>query len=144
MLVRHILQEKGRNVIAVAEATTMCDAAKMLVEKRIGVVLVKSGDMPLIGILSERDVVRAVATDGVQALSRPVSSYMTRDVATCCEADTVEELMEMMTRGRFRHLPVVDEEKGLCGLVSIGDVVKSRIAETLNEANSLRDYISAA
>lgn len=143
MQVRHILQEKGRHVIAIAEVATVGEAAKMLAEKRIGVVLVKSGETPLTGILSERDVVRAVATDGAQALLRPVSSYMTRNVATCCEADTVEDLMEMMTRGRFRHVPVVDGEKGLCGLISIGDVVKSRIAETLNEANSLRDYISA-
>jgi CBS domain-containing protein len=144
MQVRHILQEKGRHVIIVAETVTVCDAAKMLSEKRIGVVLVKNGEVPLAGILSERDVVRAVAADGVEALSRPVSSYMTRNVATCSESDTVEELMEMMTRGRFRHVPVMDGDKMLCGLISIGDVVKSRIAETLNEANSLRDYISAA
>lgn len=144
MQVRHILQEKGRHVIAVAEVVTLCDAAKMLAEKRIGVVLVKNGDMPLAGILSERDVVRAVASDGIEALARPVSFYMTRNVATCSEADTVEDLMEMMTRGRFRHVPVVDGDKTLCGLISIGDVVKSRIAETQSEANSLRDYISAA
>ena len=78
MQVRHILQEKGRHVIAIAEVATVGDAVKMLAEKRIGVVLVKSGDVPLAGILSERDVVRAVAADGAQALSRPVSSYMTR------------------------------------------------------------------
>jgi CBS domain-containing protein len=144
MLVRHILQEKGRHIVAIAENATMGDAAQMLSEKRIGVVLVQGGSNPLAGILSERDVVRAIATDGAAALSRAVSSYMTRNVATCQEADTVEELMEMMTRGRFRHLPVVDEGEILIGLVSIGDVVKSRIAETLNEANSLRDYISAA
>ena len=144
MQVRHILQEKGRHIIAIAEGATMGEAASMLAEKRIGVVLVKNGETALAGILSERDVVRAVAADGAQALARPVSSYMTRNVATCTEADTVEDLMEMMTRGRFRHLPVLDGAKTLCGLVSIGDVVKSRIAETLNEANSLRDYISAA
>ena len=95
------------------------------------------------GILSERDVVRAVAADGPSALSRNVSVYMTKNVATCVEADTVEDLMEMMTHGRFRHVPVLDDDKALCGLISIGDVVKTRIAETLNEANSLRDYISA-
>ena len=144
MLVRHILQEKGRHIIAIAESATMGDAARMLSEKRIGVVLVQGGSNPLTGILSERDVVRAIAIDGAAALSRAVSSYMTHNVATCREADTVEELMEMMTHGRFRHVPVLDEDKRLTGLVSIGDVVKSRIAETLNEANSLRDYISAA
>ena len=144
MQVRHILQEKGRQVVAVAESATMAEAAKMLAEKRIGVVLVNSKGASLAGILSERDVVRAVAADGAQALGCPVSSYMTRSVATCREADTVEDLMEMMTNGRFRHVPVMDGDQRLCGLISIGDVVKSRIAETLNEANSLRDYISAA
>ena len=82
-------------------------------------------------------------TDGPLALSRKVASYMTKSVATCREADTVEDLMVMMTHGRFRHVPVLDGDKALCGLISIGDVVKTRIAETLNEANSLRDYISA-
>jgi len=144
MQVKHILQEKGRHVITIAEGATVGEAATLLAEKRIGVVLVRSAKLPLAGILSERDVVRAVAADGAQALARPVSSYMTRNVATCREADTVEELMEMMTRGRFRHVPVMDGDQDLCGLISIGDVVKSRIAETLNEANSLRDYITAA
>ena len=89
MQVRHILQEKGRHVIAVAETISVAEAAQMLVEKRIGVVLVNDGEAPFAGILSERDVVRAIATDGAQALLRPVSSYMTRNVATCGEADTV-------------------------------------------------------
>ena len=144
MQVRHILQEKGRNVIAIAETVTVAEAAQTLSEKRIGVVLIRDSKNPFVGILSERDVVRAIAKDGAGALSRAVSSYMTRNVATCGETDTVEDLMEMMTRGRFRHVPVLDGDKMLCGLISIGDVVKSRIAETLNEANSLRDYISAA
>jgi CBS domain-containing protein len=78
------------------------------------------------------------------ALDRMVSVYMTKDVATCGESDTVQDLMEMMTSGRFRHVPVLDCNETLCGLISIGDVVKTRIAETQNEANSLRDYISAA
>jgi CBS domain-containing protein len=143
MQVRHILQEKGRAIIAIAQSATVGDAARLLAEKRIGAVLVKDAQNRLAGILSERDVVRAVAADGSAALDRPLSAYMTKSVATCREADTVEELMEMMTRGRFRHVPVLDEQ-GLCGLISIGDVVKTRIAETLHEANSLRDYISAA
>lgn len=143
MLVRHILQDKGRNVIAIAQGATIGEAAQLLAEKRIGAVIVTNSDGVLAGILSERDVVRAVAGDGPLALSRNVASYMTRSVATCREADTVEDLMEMMTHGRFRHVPVLDDGKSLCGLISIGDVVKTRIAETLNEANSLRDYISA-
>ena len=144
MQVGHILQDKGRHIISVAEGVTVAEATRILAEKRIGVVLVNAAQGSLAGILSERDVVKAVAVDGAQALSRPVSAYMTRNVATCGETDTVEELMEMMTRGRFRHVPVMDGDKVLCGLISIGDVVKSRIAETLNEANSLRDYITAA
>jgi CBS domain-containing protein len=88
-------------------------------------------------------VVRAVANESVAALARPVSSYMTRAVATCTEADTIEDLMEMMTMGRFRHVPVVENDR-LTGIVSIGDVVKTRIAETVQEAASLREYISAA
>jgi CBS domain-containing protein len=97
----------------------------------------------LAGILSERDVVQAVADESVTSLARPVSLYMTRAVATCTESDSIEELMEMMTHGRFRHMPVVDNGL-ITGIVSIGDVVKTRIAETVQEAASLREYITAA
>ena len=144
MQVRHILQDKGRNIIAIGQGATLGEAVQLLAERRIGAVIVRGADGGLAGILSERDVVRAVAADGPVALNRNVSDYMTKSVTTCCEADMVEDLMEMMTRGRFRHVPVVDDEKALCGLISIGDVVKTRIAETLNEANSLREYITAA
>jgi CBS domain-containing protein len=144
MQVRHILQDKGRNIIAIGQGATLGEAVQLLAERRIGAVIVRGADGGLAGILSERDVVRAVAADGPVALNRNVSDYMTKSVTTCCEADIVEDLMEMMTRGRFRHVPVVDDEKALCGLISIGDVVKTRIAETLNEANSLREYITAA
>lgn len=143
MLVKHILQDKGRDVIVIAPGATMAEAAQMLAEKRIGVVIVKGAEGALAGILSERDVVRAVGTDGPLALGHNITVYMTKSVATCRQTDTIEELMEMMTRGRFRHVPVLDDDKMLCGLISIGDVVKTRIAETLNEANSLREYISA-
>jgi CBS domain-containing protein len=143
MLVRHILQDKGRSIVTIGEDATVGAAARLLAEKRIGAVLVTAKTGALAGILSERDVVRAVAADGAAALERKASDYMTRSVATCCEADTVEALMEMMTHGRFRHVPVLDSETQLCGVISIGDVVKTRIAETVYEANSLRDYISA-
>lgn len=144
MQVRHILQDKGRNVIAIAQGATLGDAVRLLAERRIGAVIVRGAEGGLAGILSERDVVRAVAADGHAALNHNVADYMTKSVTTCREADMVEDLMEMMTCGRFRHVPVLDDEKALCGLISIGDVVKSRIAETLNEANSLREYITAA
>jgi len=99
MLVRHILQDKGRSIIVIGHGATMGEAARLLAEKRIGAVIVTRGADGLAGILSERDVVRAVAMDGPLALDRTVSVYMTKDVATCGEADTVQDLMEMMTRG---------------------------------------------
>jgi CBS domain-containing protein len=144
MQVKHILRVKGREVIGISSDSMLSEAARLLARKRIGAVLVRDEQGRLAGILSERDVVRAVANDSVAALARPVSVYMTRAVATCSELDTVEELMEMMTHGRFRHVPVVDEQDQVNGMISIGDVVKSRIEETVREAASLREYISAA
>jgi CBS domain-containing protein len=144
MQVRHILQDKGRDIIGVAETATLGEAARILSRHHIGALLAQDSGGALTGIFSERDLVRAVAEDGPLALSRTIAAYMSRQVITCHESDTVQELMEMMTRGRFRHVPVVDECQRLAGMISIGDVVKTRIAETQSEANSLRDYISAA
>jgi CBS domain-containing protein len=121
----------------------LADAARMLAQRRVGAVIIQGEDGTLSGILSERDVVRAVAGDGPLALNRNVSIYMTRSVVTCVEGDTVDGLMEVMTRGRFRHVPVLDDQQKLAGLISIGDVVKTCIAETVREANSLKEYISA-
>ena len=143
MQVRHILQDKGRDIVAISETATLADAARTLARHRIGAVIIQGNGGALAGILSERDVVRAIAGDGPLALSRGVAAYMTRSVVTCVDSDTVDGLMEVMTTGRFRHVPVLDEHQKLAGLISIGDVVKSRIDETVREANSLRDYISA-
>jgi CBS domain-containing protein len=143
MQVRHILHGKGRDVMAIAGTATICDAAKLLTDKRIGALVVTDSGGTLIGIISERDLVRAIAKGGAAAFSERVNEHMTPDPETCTEADTVESLMEVMTRGRFRHVPVLDERMQLCGMVSIGDVVKTRIAETVSEAAALRDYISA-
>jgi len=143
MQVRHILGDKGGNVIGIDPDATLAQAARILAERRIGALVVTGADGALAGILSERDLVRAMAADGARALEQGVGRYLTRDVVTCRLSDTTEALMEMMTAGRFRHLPVLDEEDRLCGLVSIGDVVKSRIAETEREAQDLRVYISA-
>jgi CBS domain-containing protein len=143
MLVKHVLGEKGREVIAISADATLSEAARLLARKRIGAIVVRDAAGALAGILSERDVVRAVADESVAALARPVSAYMTRAVATCGETDSIQDLMEMMTIGRFRHVPVVDEER-ITGIISIGDVVKTRIAETVQEAASLREYITAA
>jgi len=144
MLVKHILGTKGREIVAITLDASLSDAASLLAKRRIGAVIVRDGKGRLSGILSERDVVRAVAEHGVNALAKQVSAYMTREVATCGETDSIDSLMEMMTQGRFRHVPVVDARDGLVGIVSIGDVVKSRIEETVREAATLRDYISTA
>lgn len=144
MQVSQILREKGRDVVSLPSDATLSDATRVLAHKRIGALVVKDEHGALAGILSERDVVRALATESVKALARPVTAFMTRAVATCSEVDSVEELMEMMTQGRFRHVPVLDERDQLCGLVSIGDIVKAHIEETSREAASLRQYIAAA
>ena len=144
MQVKHILHEKGSEIIGIAGDASLSEAACLLAGKRIGAVIVRAANGNLAGILSERDVVRAVAEESVAALARPVSAYMTRAVATCTEADSVDDLMEMMTRGRFRHVPVLDGGDRLIGIISIGDVVKTRIEETVREAATLREYISAS
>ena len=144
MQVRHILHGKGRDVVAISGGATLTEAAKLLTDKRIGALVVKDKSGALCGIISERDLVHAIARGGSAALSDQVSRHMTPSPETCVESDTVESVMEVMTRGRFRHVPVLDEQCGLCGMVSIGDVVKTRIAETVSEAAALRDYISAA
>lgn len=143
MLVKNILGEKGREVISISGDATLSEATRLLARRRIGAVVVRDETGALAGILSERDVVRAVADESVTALARPVSLYMTSAVATCTEQDSIEDLMEMMTSGRFRHLPVIENNR-IIGIVSIGDVVKTRIAETVQEAASLREYITAA
>jgi CBS domain-containing protein len=142
MLVKHILSDKGRDIIAISAEAALAEAVSLLARKRIGAVIARGAKGNLAGILSERDVVRALS-ESPGALTRPVSAYMTASVATCTEDDSVEDLMEMMTHGRFRHVPVLDGRGELCGLISIGDVVKTRIAETVHEAQSLREYISA-
>lgn len=142
MQVKHILSHKGREVVTITSDATLSEAARLMARRHIGAVVVKARDGSVVGIFSERDLVCAIADESVAALARTVASRMTRDCATCMEVDTIEELMETMTRGRFRHVPVVEDDQ-LVGIVSIGDVVKTRIEETVREADSLRDYIAA-
>jgi len=142
MTVRSILSGKGHNVVSVEPKTKLAAAVKLLAEKRIGAVLVMSQSR-MEGILSERDIVRVLAERGAGVLDEPVSAVMTRKVVTCRETDTVAELMETMTQGKFRHLPVV-ENNGVVGLISIGDVVKQRVSEYEAEQEALRDYIKTA
>jgi CBS domain-containing protein len=144
MQVIDILRAKGRDVTFLPADANLLDAVVLLAAKRIGAVVVKDASGGVAGILSERDVMRALATENVRALAQPIGTYMTRAVITCSEADSVEALMEMMTQGRFRHLPVVDGAGLLCGIVSIGDVVKAHDEETTREASNLREFIAAA
>jgi CBS domain-containing protein len=142
MQVKHILFEKGREVVTVTSDATLSEAARLMARRRIGAVVVRGQDGAFAGILSERDIVCAIAEESVAALAQTVGSRMSREVCMCAECDTIEDLMETMTRGRFRHMPVVEDDR-LVGIVSIGDVVKTRIAETIREAEDLREYIVA-
>ena len=142
MTVRAILDTKGHQVQSVEPGAKLSAAIKILSERRIGAVLVLSeGRME--GILSERDIVRVLGERGASVLDEPVSSTMTRKVVSCRENDTVSEIMETMTRGKFRHLPVVEDSR-VVGLISIGDVVKWRVGEYEREQEALRDYIKTA
>ena len=141
MLIAEILKDKGSDVFRAAPGDTLGDTARQLDEKRIGALVICEGDR-VVGILSERDLVRAVARDGQSALARPVSSYMTADVVFAEPTETVDTLMERMTDRRIRHLPVL-QDKRLVGVVSIGDLVKTRIAEATFEAESMKAYIGA-
>jgi CBS domain-containing protein len=142
MTVAHILKSKGRDVITVAPHRTMSDAARLMAEKRIGAVIIAAADGSIAGILSERDIVRAVASHGADALAHLVSQHMTSKVETAGEGDGIQDIMEQMTNGKFRHVPVVDGGR-IIGIISIGDVVKHRLAEMEAEARAMRDYISA-
>jgi CBS domain-containing protein len=142
MTVASILRIKGRDIVTLPPHRTISEAARTLSDRRIGAIVIAGSDGSIAGILSERDVVRALAADGAQALDHPVSRHMTVKVETARESDTVHEIMERMTAGKFRHIPVV-EGGALAGIVSIGDVVKHRLAEMEAEARAMRDYISA-
>lgn len=141
MLVAEILKGKGDAVYSIAPAITLKQACQELATKRVGALMVCDADR-VVGVFSERDVVRAVAQDGPASLDKPVSDYMTRDVVFAQPAETVAILMERMTDRRIRHLPVLRDQR-LAGVISIGDVVKCQIAEARQEADSLRSYISA-
>jgi CBS domain-containing protein len=140
MIVKNILLGRRWNVVTIEPNAELVAAVNLLAERRIGAVVILGADHRIIGILSERDIVRALAERGPTALREPVGQVMTRDVKTCSEDDTIESLMGHMTTGRFRHMPVVEQGK-LVGIVSIGDVVKYRVEEIEREAAALRDYI---
>jgi len=143
MNVKTILAAKGGDVISIEPTADLAAAANLLSKHRIGAVVICGAGGRLSGILSERDIVRAIAERGASALSVPVGQVMTRNVITCSENDSISDLMERMTSGKFRHMPVVKGER-LIGLISIGDVVKSRVQEIESDAAAMRDYIQTA
>lgn len=143
MSVARILEEKGSDVFTLADGASVLDAVRALGEHRVGAMVVVDADRKIMGILSERDVVGAIARRGAGALSEPVSALMTRNVVTCTQDMPINRLMELMTQGRFRHLPV-ERDGRLAGIVSIGDVVKRRIAEVEQEAAEIRHYITSS
>ena len=142
MTVRAILDTKGHQIMSVEPDAPMSAAIRLLGEKKIGAVLVMNQSR-VEGILSERDIVRVLGDRGAAVLEEPVSNVMTRKVVSCKETDTVAEIMEAMTTGKFRHLPVIDNGK-VVGLISIGDIVKWRVREYETEQEALRDYIKTA
>ncbi len=143
MTVARILSSKGRDVVTVAPHRTLSEILRILNDKRIGAVVVGGADGEVLGIFSERDLVRALGRDGTEVLEQAVSRHMTSRVVTATGDMTVNQAMERMTEGRFRHIPVVEHGR-LVGLVSIGDVVKYRIAEIEEERQAMLDYIGTA
>ncbi|WP_336488876.1 CBS domain-containing protein [Methylobacterium nigriterrae] len=143
MTVARILAEKGRSVVTVQPERTLDDAVHLLADKGIGALVVTDEAGSVVGMLSERDIMRALARQAAAAFDAPIASHMTANVTTCKRTTTIEEVMHLMTEGRFRHVPVCEEGK-LIGLVSIGDVVKRRIAAVEAEHQAMRDYITMA
>jgi CBS domain-containing protein len=138
-----ILAGKGREIVSIEPNASLASAVARLAEKRIGAVLILGADSRIVGILSERDIVRALAERGSAALGEPVSQTMTRKVLTCSESETVASIMERMTEGKFRHFPVADQGRAV-GLISIGDVVKHRLQQMESDSAAMHDYILTA
>lgn len=140
MNVSSILREKGSEVVTLSEEASLAEVAKVLTDRKIGAAVI-SGNGGVAGIISERDIVIAIAQSGASALNKPAASVMTSAVMCCDSATSIDDLMNMMTERRVRHIPVV-EDGALKGIVSIGDVVKRKIAETEAEAEALKEYIA--
>jgi CBS domain-containing protein len=143
MIVAMILDQKGREVVKTSASATIAEVLAKLAEKKIGAIVVVDGSDRIVGIVSERDIVRAIARDGADVLPASVGTIMTREVVTCGDRETINEVMGRMTHGRFRHLPVAVHGR-LAGIISIGDVVKARIEEVEREAEEMRAYIATA
>lgn len=143
MTVEHILSAKGRDVVTIEPACTLSEAANLLSRRGIGAAVVADGSGGVLGILSERDIVRALAASGPAALKERASDHMTTEVVTCRSRSAINDVMAAMTDGKFRHVPVVENGR-LAGIVSIGDIVKQRLVEIETEHNALKEYIATA
>ncbi len=143
MHVADILKTKGGEVVSTGPGKSVAETVRLLNLKNIGAAVVRDAHGAVIGIISERDVIRSIAANGERALEMQVRDVMTSDVISCKTTDTISEVMKVMTVNRFRHLPVIEGGE-LKGLVSIGDVVKHRLDETEMEARVLRDYVLAS
>ena len=139
MNIGQILKAKGRAVATARPDTTLLEIANRLAQKRIGAIVIVGDKGEVVGIVSERDIIRKLGERGPSVLSEPVAHTMTANVISCQETSTLDELMEIMTQGRFRHVPVI-EDGALVGIVSIGDVVKNHIAEVEMEVTAMRGY----
>jgi CBS domain-containing protein len=143
MTVKDILSQKGTEVLTIEPTATLAAAVTMLAQRRIGALVVTGPGHRVVGIISERDIVRVLEAQGTAVLDAPVAEVMTRKVVTCSQGETIAEIMERMTAGKFRHVPVVEQGR-LAGIISIGDVVKARLEELVREQDALRDYIRTA
>jgi CBS domain-containing protein len=141
MLLSDLIKNKGSETYRIGQQASVADAIQLLTDKNIGALLVDDADGKLAGIISERDIVRGMKPNGADLNSTPVSDLMTREMIYCSPADTVHKVMGIMASKRFRHLPIFDGDE-LCGVISIGDLVKFRILEVEAEAEALRQYIA--
>lgn len=142
MTVAAMLKSKGGDVVSVAPGDTIASVVALLAKMKIGAVVVCNPEGGLVGILSERDIVRGLGEHGTDVMGHTVDSLMTANVKTCSMNDTADELMHHMTEGRFRHMPVTERDGKLIGVISIGDVVKRRISQLEHETEAMREYIS--
>jgi CBS domain-containing protein len=144
MVIANIIRRKGGEVVSVGAQDEVGTVARILSEARIGAVLVRDEGGDVLGIISERDIVRCIATHGADAITLPAAKLMTRALHTVTPRTKVTEALELMTDRRVRHLPVMEDDGSLAGMVSIGDLVKARIDEALHEAEELRHYVETA
>jgi CBS domain-containing protein len=141
MSISQLLAHKGSDVITIRPEATIADAVALMKEKQIGALVVSSDGSKIAGILSERDIVRALDSNGPGLLKDTVGAIMTRLVVTCRPGSSLDDIMELMTNGRFRHVPIVDDGR-LAGIISIGDAVKAKLEELQGQTESLRQYIA--